>query len=83
MSCLGKRGAKACSELKRLMGVIDREATAKGMPPKKVMSQVEENSCFAVGQSGVNIPRKTHTGRPRNVSRLTWSSALKYMPKGK
>jgi hypothetical protein len=84
LSCLGTRAKKSFSELKRMMGAIDKAATESGVPPKKgYMTQAEAASCFLHGQHGLNIPATTPTGKPRNIARLTWSSAVKYMPTAK
>ena len=77
----GKRIKVTLSEIRRMMSCIDNHAKASGKPPKKMMMQVEANTCFEVGFHGINVPTTTPTGRPRHVDRLTWQSALQYMPK--
>ena len=77
--CLGKKGKKAFSGLKRLMVTIDRAAKRGDRPPKDGMSQAEATSCFVIGKQSISVLETTPTGRPRDVSKLTWSSALKYM----
>jgi len=81
-SPLGKNGKKTIQSLTRLMAVIDDAATAEGIPPKESpMTQAEANACFIIGKGALNIPKTTATGRPRNIDKLTWQSALKFMPK--
>lgn len=84
VSPLGNTGKVTLCSLKRLMGIIDRGATAAGKPPKSSpMTQAEANACFVIGREALNIPLVTPTGRPRNINKLTWASALKFLPKAK
>ena len=83
MSVMEKRTAKSFCELKRMMGAIDKAAAANGKPVKNIMTQVEAGSCFFHGQHALNIPTTTKTNKPRNIARLKWTSAARYMPKAK
>jgi len=76
-----KRGPRTFTELKRLMGCIDRAATEGGKPTKKIMTPSEAHECYMAGERGLTIPTVTEKGRPRNIARLKWRTAVKYLPK--
>ena len=74
-----KRGRLNLADLRYLTGLIDAEATAKGRVIRDVMTRDEVNSCFFAGIDGIDIDIRTPTGRVRDPSALTWSSALRLM----
>jgi hypothetical protein len=78
---LKKRGKRTHTELKRLMGFIDKAATDKGVPPKAQMTQAEAQHCFSYGLEGIELSLQTPTGRPRDVCDLKWQSVLRFLPK--
>ena len=79
MSYLGRRDQINLTNVRFLMGLIDKTAEVKGRPPKATMTRVEANACFFVGQAGIDVNAKTPTGRLRIKGKLTWSSVLRLM----
>lgn len=73
-----ERGKRAYKSLQKLM---DRAARAGGMAPlqNEPMTIAGANSCFVIGRSAIKVLERTPTGRCRNIQRLTWSTAVKYM----
>jgi|Transcript_4726 hypothetical protein len=78
---LKPRGKRTHTELKRLMGFIDKAARDKGVPPKGEMTQSEAQHCFSYGLQGIEVSLQTPKGRPRDVTNLKWQSVLKFLPK--
>ena len=78
---LKKRGKRTHTELKRLMTLIDDAARDRGVPPSAVMTQSEAQHCFSYGLVGIDVPRVTPKGRPRDISLSKWQSIMKLLPK--
>ena len=66
-----------------MMTSIDNEATAKGHPPSEHMDLRQAASCYYHGESIIStiIPSKTPQGRERLVSKMKWTTVVKYMHK--
>ncbi len=79
ISHLGFGAQLNLSDVRFLMGCIDRMAVTKGRPPKSSMTCVEANACHFAGQDGIEIDARTKSGRHRNKGKLTWSSVLRLM----
>jgi hypothetical protein len=56
---LKKRGKRTHTELKRLMGFIDKAARDKGVLPKEEMTQGEAQHCFSFGLEGIEVSLRT------------------------
>lgn len=76
-----KRAKRTHTELKRLMGMIDKAAKDNQVPPMEVMTQAEAQHCYAYGKEGIVVPSKTPKGRPRDIDVMTWQSVLRLIPK--
>lgn len=76
-----KRGRQNLSECRKVMTAIDNEAEKKGVKPRDIMTQVETNTCYYNGESAILtiVPSTTNKARVRNVSRLKWSTVVRFM----
>ena len=63
------------------MTAIDNEAERKGVKPRYIMTEVETNTCYYNGESAILaiVPSTTNKDRVRNVSRLKWSTVVRFM----
>ena len=78
---LGKRPKPTLSEMKREMGLIDKQAKLKGMQVRDNMTRGDINTLYVHGEDAVReiVPEKTAKGRERNIAALKFSSIATYM----
>lgn len=78
-----KRGRINLSECRKVMTAIDNESERKGVSPRDIMTHVETNTCYYKGESAILavVPTQTNCDRVRNVSRLRWSTVVRFMRK--
>ena len=72
---LGKRAKPTLSEMKRVMGLIDKRAKLKGMQVRDNMTRDDINTLYVHGEDAVReiVPAKTAKGRERNIAALKFS----------
>ena len=80
---LGKTMKVRLCELKKIMTSIDNEAASKGHPPREHMDTRQAATCYHHGEGVViaAISAKTPCGRDRCVSKMKWTTVIKYMYK--
>ena len=80
---LGKTMKIRLCELKKIMTSIDNEAASKGYPPREHMDTRQAATCYHHGEGVViaAISAKTPSGRDRCVSKMKWTTVIKYMYK--
>ena len=77
INLLQKRCKTNLSEVRAVMTIIDLEAKKKGKTISSGMTPDEAKECCAVGYLGLKIPKTTADGRPRDILKMKWSSAVK------
>jgi hypothetical protein len=80
---LGRGARIRLSEMRKLVAILDNEATVKGHAPKQYMTLAEANTCYYHGEKAVLafVPAKTPKGRSRVVSMMKWTTVVKYTHK--
>ena len=78
---LGKRATTTLAEIRKVMTLINNEATAQGLIVKDHMNHIDVNTLYAHGEKAIAnvIQAKTPTGRTRKLSTMKFSSVIKYM----
>lgn len=81
---LGKRAKTSLYEMKKVMEVIDGEASRQGAPPHMHMSLREANTRYFRGERAIHtvVPDKTPSGRLRIISKMKWCTIVKYIYNG-
>ena len=82
---LGKASRVRLAELRKVMTVIDVAAAAngKGFPSANNMDHTMANTCYFHGESAIIdlVPTQTNKGRDRLVSRMKWTTVVRFMHK--
>jgi hypothetical protein len=80
---LGKSARVRLSEMRKVMGAIDAASAAKGFPAANNMDHTMANTCYFHGESAIIdlVPAQTNKGRDRLVSRMKWTTVIRFMHK--
>jgi hypothetical protein len=79
---LGKASRVRLAELRKVMTVIVA-AAAKGFSAANNMDHTMANTCYFHGESAIIdlVPSQTNNGRDRLVSRMKWTTVVRFMHK--
>ena len=80
---LGKGARGRISELRRVMGLIDLEATDNGHPPSANMDHRMANTCYYHGESAIAklVSAKTPSGKDRLLDKTKWTTIARLISK--